>query len=146
MNLYLDTEFNGFGGDLISMALVTQWPHIFFYEVLKYDHLKIDPWVAKNVIPVLEKEPVDMDDFQWNLRKFLASFSNIPINIVADWPEDIAHFCKALITGPGFRIPTPPITFEIKNIDYKSEVPHNAAYDALAMMKECEQCSIQIVP
>ncbi len=38
MNLFLDCEFNGFGGELISMALVDEHG-LFFYEVLECPHL-----------------------------------------------------------------------------------------------------------
>ena len=35
-------------------------------------------------------------------------------NIIADWPCDIKYFCEALIVGPGTRVNTPPLSFEIK--------------------------------
>ena len=47
MKLFLDCEFNGFGGELISMALVDENER-YFYEVLPC----INPtaWVLDNVI------------------------------------------------------------------------------------------------
>ena len=65
---------------------------------------------------------------QCSLRLWLAQFD--AVHIVADWPEDIAHFCKALITGPGYRLDTPPLTMEVLRIDAGSELPHNALADA----------------
>lgn len=50
MRLFIDGEWNSFGGDLISLALVAEdgreW-----YEVL--DCVDPHPWVAENVIPKL---------------------------------------------------------------------------------------------
>jgi len=125
MRLFLDCEFNDFGGELISMALVSEdgreW-----YEVVPCD--SPSAWVAENVMPILDKEPVSIEKMQIGLRMWLAQFDKV--HIIADWPEDIAHFCKALITGPGRRINTPPITMEILRIDAESTLPHNALHDA----------------
>ena len=50
-----------------------------------------------------------------------------------DWPEDIEHFCAALICGPGMRINTPPLTMEIRrDLNGASQLPHNALADAKA--------------
>lgn len=107
------------------MALVSEdgkeW-----YEVLNCPN-PID-WVAKNVIPVLFKTPIDPLLFAISLQSFLNQFPSI--HIVADWPEDIQLFCAALITGPGVAIKTPPLTLEILRIDSVSEIPHNALHDA----------------
>ena len=56
MALYLDTEFNGFKGELISLALFNvDGNH--FYEVLELpaDYC-VHPWVKANVVPVLNKK------------------------------------------------------------------------------------------
>lgn len=125
MRLFLDCEFNDFGGDLISMALVSEdgreW-----YEVLPCDNPS--KWVSENVMPILNKTPVSIETMQIGLRTWLAQFDKV--HIIADWPEDIAHFCNALITGPGRRIGTPPLTMEILRIDAESTLPHNALHDA----------------
>jgi hypothetical protein len=55
MNLFLDCEFNGFGGELISMALVDGDGN-YFYEVLPC--LEPINWVKENVLPMLDKQPV----------------------------------------------------------------------------------------
>ena len=130
MNLYIDCEWNEFGGELISMALVAENGSE-FYEVLPCK--EPGEWVAKNVMPILNKPPITADEFVFKLRTFLAEFESI--NIIADWPEDVARFCMALIVGPGLRIDTPSLTFEILRIDAESELPHNALYDARALMK-----------
>jgi len=126
LRLFLDCEFNGFKGELISMSLVSEMGHE-WYEVLPCENPI--PWVKKHVIPVLEKKPVeDMSNFQWRLYEFLKQFDSI--HVVADWPEDIAHFCTSLLTIPGERLNTPPLTLEVLRVDSVSEVPHNALSDA----------------
>jgi len=125
MRLFLDCEFNGFRGELISMALVSETWHE-WYEVLPCNNPV--PWVAENVMPILGNKPVTRDRFQSSLQEFLCQFEKV--HIVADWPEDIAHFCNALITGPGQRLTTPPLTMEVDRIDSTSDVPHNALADA----------------
>ena len=125
MKLFIDGEWNSFGGELISLALVSEdgreW-----YEVLRCD--SPHPWVEQNVIPKLGKEPSPRFMVQDSLQQFLANFDEI--HVVADWPEDIAHFCQLLITGPGERIATPPLTMEVLRVDSVSENPHNALDDA----------------
>ena len=126
MKLYLDCEFNEFRGELVSMALVAEdgreW-----YEVVPCENP--GDWVAKNVMPILGKAALPCTGaLTASLFHFLRQFETV--HIVADWPEDIAHFCTALITGPGMRIDTPPLTMEVLRIDAGSELPHNALADA----------------
>ncbi|WP_312800030.1 hypothetical protein [Pseudomonas sp.] len=131
MNLYVDCEFNSFKGALISMALVDEYGSE-WYEVLGCDNP--DPWVAEHVMPILNKDPVSMTEFQSSLAGFLSQYRNI--HIIADWPEDIAHFCESLITGPGYRLNTPPLTMEVRrDLDAESALPHNALEDAKAIRK-----------
>lgn len=130
MRLFLDCEYNDFRGDLISMALVSEdgqeW-----YEVLECTNPS--PWVAANVMPHLGKPSIGPAQFAKSLQSFLLNFH--AVHIVADWPEDIAHFCRALIIGPGMRLNTPPLTLEVVQLDepLKSETPHNALSDARAI-------------
>ena len=131
MNLVIDTEFDGFFGELISMALVEVDGDREFYEVIYREEYK-DPWVEKNVVPVLNKDGIGKADFQLRLKEFLTQ-SPEPITIYADWPDDIRHFCEWIITGPGYCINTPSITFHMEEIDYVSRIPHNALEDARAI-------------
>lgn len=130
MRLWIDCEFNEFKGDLISMALVAEdgreW-----YEVVPCD--SPGSWVAQNVIPILGKAPIAYAEMQISLRLWLSQFDEI--HVIADWPEDIAHFCNVLITGPGYRLDTPPLTMEVVRIDAASQVPHNALEDARGIMR-----------
>lgn len=130
-NLYIDCEFNEFQGELISLALVSETGEE-FYEVLELDDPP-GPWVAVNVMPFLQKEPVSTDVFQKKLQEFLYQFDSI--NIIADWADDIRYFCESLIIGPGVSISHPPIAFKLDRTltSEGSSLLHNALYDARAI-------------
>lgn len=99
MRLYLDTEFNGFGGELMSLALVPADPALpNFYEVVKWQ-APLDPWVAKHVVPFLDMPPVSREAAGFALARYMCEAS-API-VVADWPEDFTHLLGLLVTGPG---------------------------------------------
>lgn len=139
MKIYIDTEFNGYRGQLISMALVDANGREWYWVGQPPD--AIDPWVQEHVIPVLLTAQCDVNilkggvlvDPQRHLEQWLKDYPRV--HIIADWPDDIKHFCEFLITGPGCRIDTPPLTMEIRrDLDSEeSEVPHNALADARAI-------------
>ena len=129
MNIFIDCEWNSFGGELISMALVAENGQE-FYEVLGCDNPH--PWVAENVMPILNKDAIGIDEFKKKLRRFLMQFDSV--NIVADWPEDIKHFCDALIVGAGMRMDTPALSMQIVRIEAESALPHNALEDARGIL------------
>lgn len=132
MRLFLDCEFNSAGGQLISMALVSEEGNE-FYEVLPCD--EPHPWVAEHVMPILNKPPISPEEFQQKLEDFLMQYATV--EIVADWPADIAYFCGAMLKGTGAsRIDSPAQTvFRIFRIDAPSELPHNALADAHGIRK-----------
>ena len=140
MNIYIDTEFNDFGGDLISLAMVDENCRE-FYAVLNCQNPT--PWVAENVIPVLGQRFASLRMLQTRMEAWLAEYDSV--HIVADWPEDIAHFCRALITGPGMRMDTPPLTLEVRR-DLSSEasaIPHNALEDARAIWRAAQKTTTE---
>lgn len=132
MRIFIDCEFNSMNGQLLSMALVplnAKAPQ--FYQELQI-HEEIHPWVAEHVIPHMHKEKVDVPSFQCLLEGYLRQFKRV--DLICDWPEDSSYFTRIMITGPGTRIETPPLTIEIRrDLDAVSEVPHHALYDAIAM-------------
>lgn len=134
MKLFLDCEFNGFGGELISMALVDE-NEKYFYEVLSC--LNPTPWVFNNVIPILNKQHIDLKEFKNKLFNFLDQYETI--HIVADWPEDFSLFLTTLILQQGVCMMTPKLTMELWESDttltINSEVPHNALQDAFALKR-----------
>jgi hypothetical protein len=129
----LDTEFNGFYGKLMSMALVPEDPSQpeFYVELEMFDQLH--PWVRENVAPKLNSIPKNRTEFQNDLANYLWNCGECVI--IADWPDDIRHFCDSLITGPGMTINIfNNIKFELDlTIQYESLVPHHALYDARAI-------------
>jgi len=135
VRLFLDTEFNGFGGRLISMALVPEdgTTREFYKEIEMRDQL--EPWVRDNVVPHLILVPSSYNEFQQSLAQYLREVGDC--TIIADWPDDIRYFCESLITGPGEMISfRHTIKFELDlSIKYESLVPHNALHDARAIRK-----------
>lgn len=131
---YLDCEFNGYKGQLISLALVVDEEN-YFYEVLKCS--KTTAWVKKNVMPILNKEAITIPLFRLKLQQFINKYPDL--TIVADWPDDIKYFCEALIIDPGFMIDTPPkLSFVLNRVDAPSEQPHNALADAFGIKRYIE--------
>ena len=128
MRIFIDGEWNSYGGELISLALVAEDGRS-FYEVLGCENP--DPWVTENVMPKLAKPWIVMQSLQQQLEYFLNQFDSV--HIIADWPEDIMWFCKVLVTGPGTRLDTPPLTMQILRVDTVSKNPHNALADAEAL-------------
>lgn len=141
MRYFLDTEYNGSGGALISLALVPEYGDQEFYASLPLPD-QIHPWVEQNVIPYLRHVPAGVDhqlsrlEAADHIAHYLAG-DDAPV-IVADWPEDIALFCMLLLTGPGDMVAAGHLRFEMiptpgfgtaKN----SQVPHNALHDARAL-------------
>jgi len=135
--IYIDCEFNGFGGELISMALVDERGNE-FYEVLSIgdDAEDYDDWVLENVVPILGKDPISPNEFQQKLEYFLAQYGLDGFTIVADWPDDIKYFCEAVITGPGYMMGIPGFTaiLDRNTTSAASKIPHNALEDARAIM------------
>jgi len=140
MKYVIDCEFDGFNGPLLSMALVGK-DGTSFYEVIEFNEIN-DPWVAVNVVPILNKVPVPYTRFQNKLYSFLMSGmmedGEHTHTIYADWPDDIKYFCQSLITGPGTMLPIPGDGFStvvIRGLDIQPLIPHNALSDAKAIMR-----------
>ena len=135
LRYFLDAEFNGFGGRLISLALVPEDEDAApFYAALPCPDP--EPWTAEHVMPVLRTESIERAAMTQKLADYLRS-DGAPL-VVADWPEDIAHLALLMVTCPGSRLPTPKLVFELHDLPLfdaqtASEVPHNARYDAMAL-------------
>jgi len=145
MRYFLDTEFNGFGGALISLALVPEYGDQDFYVSLPLPD-DIHPWVEQHVVPYLRFVPQGLDydlsraDASRHLEAYLAPDDD-PL-IVADWPDDLAHFCQLLLTGPGNMIALNGLRLQLINgagfsAAVNSKVPHNALHDARALKEFC---------
>lgn len=142
MRYFLDTEFNGWGGALISVALVPEHGDQEYYAVIDMAD-PLHPWVERNVMPYLRAVPPGLDDGPVTRPQAAASVAaylahdDAPL-IVADWPDDIAYFCALLVTGEGDMAPVGPLKFELIRCPgfstaAISAVPHNALHDARAL-------------
>ena len=141
MKYYLDTEFNGFGGDLISLALVREdGEHLYVVNDMVYD-MDLDPWVRDNILPILNSSPTapilsSLKGLPYHIASFLKDDPN-PV-IITDWPDDIKYMCQAVITAPGEMCNIPQLTFHMVRVNayptnLKDAVQHNALWDAMAL-------------
>lgn len=134
MRIYLDCEFNGFGGELISMAMVTEEGH----EWYAMRHLPgiVDPWVAKHVIPKLGDVKSSHDAaFHHRFEEFITQYPDC--EIIADWPADFEHFNACMSMVGKIHDFTIPMEYTMRFLkgspDIKPEDPHNALSDARAL-------------
>jgi hypothetical protein len=139
---YIDCEFDGHNGPLLSFAIVRGDGYGLHIRVLTD---ATDPWVLRNVVPRMplhgahECCAINVEDVGQRLRDFIGDCQTP--TIIADSPVDIGRFCSAISTGTtgGWRSTDyPRITFRVENIDcYPNEledaVQHNAWGDAMAL-------------
>ena len=129
MRLYLDTEFNGFGGELISMAIVDEVGKI-FYRVLPLPEV-VDPCVQEHVVPILDLDPIPYDQFRADLIEYLTNYYNP--EIVVDWPSDVQLLFKVLLGKDHTDTFFFPCTVSVMSLKSISAAPHNALYDAIGL-------------
>ena len=141
MRYFLDTEFNGFGGELLSLALVPEDGEEFYVTLDCPD--PPHKWVERNVLPYLDSVPYSLQsprvgriEAAQALAAYLAT--DPEPDIVADWPDDIAHFCRLLMTGPATMVAVPALSLRLLSLSgfssaANSAVPHNALHDARAL-------------
>jgi hypothetical protein len=151
---YLDTEFNSFGGSLISLGIVRHDDpndHLYlFVPKVDIERMRveedIDPWIEENVLKNLYALPDDAHAIeapvhQWGplLADFIYRGDEIT-QVLVDWPSDAMDFCKLLMIGPGKAVPMLNQTHVtiLRHIDVyptslEGAVQHNALWDALAI-------------
>jgi len=138
---FLDTEYNGWGGALLALALVPDQGEE-LYLTIHWDG-SLEPWVDRHVVPYLDAVPQALVSPRLNRADAARAISHYlagdrePV-IVADWPEDIAQFNALLLTGPGTMVEVPPLTFKFLELTgfstaANSKVPHNALHDARSL-------------
>ena len=141
MRYFLDTEFDGFGGALISLGLAAEDGED-YYVVLQPLPDPPTEWVGRHVIPYLYQVPqaldnrLDREAAAHDLAAYLRADPD-PY-IVADWPEDIALFCRLLLIGTSDIVDVDRIGFEFRRTPgfstaRNSKVPHNALHDARSL-------------
>jgi hypothetical protein len=142
MRYFLDTEYDGFGGKLLSIALVPEDGGEEFYAVIDHHGVAV-PWVERNVVPFLDMVPESLkgphmarEEAAEALAQWLAH-DEAP-DIIADWPEDLAQLSMLLVTGPGRMVAMHGLTLRFVPLHgfstaANSTVPHNALHDARAL-------------
>jgi hypothetical protein len=139
---YLDCEFDGHNGPLLSLALVRSDGHSVH---IRTDAEPLDPWVIANVMPIMRSHNATkdvwttMNEVGNTIRDFIGDCA-CPV-IIADSPVDIGRFCRALSTdsdGEWASADYPAMRFEVHNVDcYPTNLPgavqHNAWWDAMAL-------------
>lgn len=144
MMFFIDNEFNGMGGGLLSMALVSECGRHEFYEVVQCSEV-IEDWVNENVVPHLHKSAIDRVTFQKRLYDFLEPFQH-NLMVVADFPDDIKYFTEANLLGPGVSFGFEVVDLRIDDRLHarESEIPHNALEDARAIRKSWKKLMSRI--
>jgi len=149
MRYYIDCEFDGHNGPLLSFAIVREddpWTKSLHVTVRA---LAYDDWVLHNVVSVMDEHEsaTDVSNVHPNhvggfLRRFISD-DDSPV-IIADSPVDIGRFCQALMTNDsGDYCPNDIdlIEFEVHDISaYPTDLPravqHNAWWDAMALREK----------
>lgn len=148
MRYYLDTEFDGHNGPLLSLALVGENDSIH----IRTTERATDPWVIANVEPLMEQHDAGMDaevplnEVGVTVANFFSLMRDNAPTIIADSVVDIGRFCRALSTatdGGWSSVDYPRIGFEVYDVAaYPTTLPgavqHNAWWDAMALMRKLE--------
>ncbi len=103
----------------------------------------LEQWVERNVVPFLDMVPEALRNPHQSRAAAAEALTFFLVGdpdplIIADWPEDIAHFASLLVTGPGLMVPLPNLRFQLVALTgfstaANSAVPHNALHDARAL-------------
>jgi hypothetical protein len=139
---YIDCEFDGHAGPLLSIAMVREDGANAYVTT---GAVAEDPWVIENVLPLLGSHSahntwhVRPREVGTVLRNFMWPCERP--TIIADSPVDIGRFCEAISTGEdGGWASTgyPQMTFIVRNVDcypttLEGAVRHNAWWDAMAL-------------
>jgi len=139
---FIDCEFDGHNGPLLSIALVRDDGQSIHIETTA---IASDPWVLANVVPLMSQndatthplaQPYQVGPM---VRQFIGGDA-APV-VVADSPVDIGRFCQVVMTDArGEYAPNnwPVLAFEVHDVDcYPTDLPgavqHNAWWDAMAL-------------
>lgn len=145
MKYYIDCEFDGHNGPLLSIALVREDGASIHIETTA---VASDWWVIAHVVPLMGENnagthPLVQPNQVGRHIRFFIGADPFPV-IVADSPVDIARFCTAVMTSEaGGYEPNqwPRLSFEVHDIncyptDLTGAVQHNAWWDAMALREK----------
>jgi len=148
MKYYIDCEFDGHRGHLLSLAMVCENGYSIHIGT---DVIPKEQWVIDNVLTIIiDDHCADVDIYSklnsvgLHIRNFLGNDSTP--HIIADSPVDIGRFCKAISTdvdGEWCSTEYQHMTFEVFNVDcypttLEGAVKHNAWWDAMALKAKLE--------
>lgn len=139
---YIDCEFDGHNGPLLSIAMVREDGYSLHVEVIEEAK---DPWVIANVMPIMGYQKADVscsvtaNEVGRTLHAFISPCQHP--TIIADSPVDIGRFCRAISTGTDggwASADFPTMAFVVRNVDcyptaLEGAVQHNAWWDAMAL-------------
>ena len=133
--LYLDTEFNGHGGQLITMAIAAP-DGVHWYGCWPLPQ-RIDAWVKENVIPRIDYASWPTRSSEPILRASLYEYLREREGAIlyADWPADFMYLLQQMC-GPRYDVAfVVDIRMRLLRVtDPKSSVPHNALHDAIGLL------------
>jgi hypothetical protein len=143
MKYYVDCEFDGHNGPLLSIALVREDGESVYSRTTNKAE---DPWVQENVIGVMYEAPTPCvmmpEDMVGGSLRFLIGGDHKPV-IVADSVVDIARFCKAVSTSNdgSWHSVDGNICFEVHDVaayptTLEGAIQHNAWWDAMALREK----------
>lgn len=147
MIFYIDTEFDGFGGDLLTLALVSEdlsVPQLYLARD-DIDPSQLEPWVKDNVYPIIDipaarPSMAPIEEFGKLITAYLkaSSIKDGEIIIVADWPDDLRYLMMTLITGPGMMVNLKQLDMCLRRCEpwptkLLGQTQHNALCDARAL-------------
>lgn len=142
---YIDCEFDGHNGPLLSIALVHEDGDSIHIQT----HLDaFEPWVRQNVMPIMDSHcaqkavRVRYNEVGGVIRAFIGDCTSP--TIVADSPVDIGRFCRAISTGQDGQWASANydgMRFEVHNVDcypttLEGAEQHNAWWDAMALREK----------
>ena len=145
MKYYIDFEFDGHNGPVISGALIREDGKAVYCASY---HDPFDPWVKQNVMPHIAKFiPATMifcgaNHFGTYFRD-LIGYDQFAV-IIADSPVDIGRFCNHISTdGYGNWQSTDYafMQFEVHNVNcyptkLEGAIQHHAYWDAMALREK----------
>ena len=162
---YVDFEFTRFDGDIISVGIVSESGTQLYLALsdfalrVEQNQGLVDPWVVKNVLPIIDDYDGNAVAERFDSRKDIKNVwphriyqfmldnqdgINYPVQFITDWWEDTKLMASLMITGPGTCVNVPQANFSVVRVDsYPTNlycaVQHNALWDARALRKKIHE-------
>jgi hypothetical protein len=125
---FIDFEFNGKNGEMLSAAIVTdtgaEW-----YEVVEHNPADLVPWVMENVVPHFNKAPISRAAFNASFEEFINQFGYVEFLYNAHADRRYLDSLTAYVKMPLFRCIRDGFLSAKQSL-----TPHNALADARAIV------------